>query len=138
MDHKVSLGAQLREYVRENMRVILFLGLILLLLQDVFGTHGVLAMRRSQKEAAAIQKEIKQLNDENRQLQDCVKDLKSDPATIEGIAREDMGLARPGEYVFKLPAKPADAANPVSSAAAPGTSRQPAAIDAPLPPCRAR
>jgi cell division protein FtsB len=78
----------------------------LLVLQDVFGTHGVVAMRRSQEQAADIQKEIDHLNEENQKLQEHVRALKSDPAEIERVAREDMGLARPGEYIFKIQPKP--------------------------------
>jgi cell division protein FtsB len=41
-------------------------------------------------------------------LTEQVNALKSDPKSIERIAREEMGLARPGELIFKLPdtAKP--------------------------------
>ena len=77
------------------------------LLQDIFGTHGVLAMRRSQAEARKIQQEINQLDDENKKLQNHVKDLKSDPGTMEGIARDDFGLARPGELVPSSTRSPA-------------------------------
>lgn len=109
----MNFAAQVRGFVREHAWVLLLIGLVLLGLQDVFGTHGVLAMHRSQKEAEEMRNEIKELNDENRQLEDHVKDLKSDPAEIERIAREDMGLARPGEYIFKLAPKPdAVTANP--------------------------
>jgi cell division protein FtsB len=66
----------------------------------------VLAMRRSQAEARKIQQEITQLDRENKQLQNHVKDLKTDPSTMECIAREDFGLARPGEYIFKTHSKP--------------------------------
>lgn len=111
MDQRVmTFGAQLRRFLRENAAAFLWLGLALLVLQDIFGTHGVLAMRRSQREAAEIRKEIQKLNDENRRLQDRVKDLKSDPQAIEQIAREEMGLARPGELIFKLPPKNSDVA----------------------------
>jgi cell division protein FtsB len=41
-----------------------------------------------------------------------VKSLKTDPQAIERIAREEMGLARPGEYIFKTAPKPADASIP--------------------------
>jgi cell division protein FtsB len=109
MDRRVmTFGQQMRRFLRENATAFLWVGLALLALQDVLGTHGVLAMRRSQREAAEIRKEIQKLNDENRQLQDRVKDLKSDPQAIEEIARQQMGLARPGELIFKLPPKPAD------------------------------
>ncbi len=102
MDPSVGYLAQLREFVKANARTIFILGFVLLLLQDVFGTHGVVAMRRSQKEASQIRQEIQQLNEENKQLDERVKDLKSDPQTIEEIARKDVGLARPGEYIFKV------------------------------------
>ena len=77
-----------------------------LLVQDVFGAHGFLAMRRTQREITRLRKEIQQVNAENRDLAGQVKALKSDPRMIERIAREEMGLARPGELIFKLPAPP--------------------------------
>ena len=115
MDSPVSYGARLRDFIKTNVRTIFLIGFVLLILQDVFGTHGVVAMRRSQKEAAQIRQEINQLNEENRQLDQRVKDLKSDPHAVEEIARQDMGLARPGEYIFKLAPKSGDA--PQGSAA---------------------
>jgi len=107
-DQPLSFSGQMREFLRRNLSWFLAFALSLLLLQDIFGTHGLIAMRRSQQEAAQVQREIDQINDENRQLQGRVKALKSDPATIERIAREEMGLARPGEYIFKIPSRPAD------------------------------
>ena len=105
----------MREFFRRNLNWFLAIGLALLLLQDVFGTHGVIAMRRSQQEAAQAKKEINQIDEENHQLQQRVQSLKSDPAAIERIAREEMGLARPGEHIFKIPAKSGDAATPLDS-----------------------
>lgn len=109
-----SLSGQLASFLRRNLSWLLGLALALLLLQDIFGTHGLVAMRRSQKNAAQIQQEINHIDEENQQLQDRVKSLKSDPTAIERIAREEMGLARPGEYIFKISPKP-----PESSDAAP-------------------
>ena len=103
-----SFSKQLRAFFRRNALWFLVAALAWLLIQDIFGTHGVLAMHRSQVELQKIQGEIKQLDEENKKLQDNVKDLKSDPATMEGIAREDLGLARPGELVFKTKQKPGD------------------------------
>jgi cell division protein FtsB len=109
MDSSVSYAARLRDFAKANVRTIFLIGFMLLALQDIFGTHGVVAMRKSQKEAAQIRQEIKQLNDENRQLDQRVKDLKSDPRAVEEIARQNMGLARPGEYIFKVAPKSPDA-----------------------------
>jgi len=88
-------------------RPLLALALFTLLVYDVFGAHGFLAMRGTQKEIERLRQEIAQFNTENRDLSEQVKALRSDPRLIERIAREEMGLARPGELIFKLapPAK---------------------------------
>jgi cell division protein FtsB len=101
-----TFAEQLSAFLHRNLYWFLIAGFVLLLLQDIFGTHGVLAMRRSQAEARKIQQEITQLDRENKKLQDHVKDLKSDPSTMECIAREDFGLARPGELIFKTHPNP--------------------------------
>jgi cell division protein FtsB len=110
-----SFAEQLSAFLRRNLYWFLIAGFVLLLLQDIFGTHGVLAMRRSQAEARKIQQEITQLDRENKKLQDHVKDLKTDPSTMECIAREDFGLARPGELIFKTQSRPSDPAHPTAS-----------------------
>jgi cell division protein FtsB len=110
-----NLSGQFANFLRRNLSWLLGLALALLLLQDIFGTHGLVAMRRSQKNAAQIQQEIARIDQENRQLQDRVKSLKSDPAAIERIAREEMGLARPGEYIFKIPPKSSNSGNSVQT-----------------------
>jgi len=97
----MSFAEQICWFLRRNLNWFLVAGLALLLLQDIFGTHGVLAMRRTQEQAAKIRKEIYQLDTENKKLLDRVKALKTDPATIERIAREENGLVRPGEFIFK-------------------------------------
>jgi len=89
---------------RRHGRTILGLGIAALLIHDVFGTHGFLAMRQSQKEIEKLRQEISQIIAENQELTEHVKALKSDPKLIEKIAREEMGMARPGEKIFKLPA----------------------------------
>ena len=100
-------------YVRRNARQILGLALFALLVHDVFGAHGFIAMRRTQMEIEQIQQQIVRLNDENKSLSGQVNSLKTDPKAIERIAREEMGLARPGEIIYRLPdaAKPGDPQN---------------------------
>jgi cell division protein FtsB len=90
-------------YLRKNARQILGLALFALLVHDVFGPHGFIAMRRTQKEIEQIREQIGKVNDENKTLTDQVNSLKTDPKSIERIAREEMGLARPGELIFKVP-----------------------------------
>jgi len=74
-----------------------------LLLHDIFGTHGYLAMRRTKQEIQRVQAEINRLNKENAELAQEVQALKSDPHKIESIARDELGLAKPGEVIIKIP-----------------------------------
>jgi cell division protein FtsB len=84
-------------------RGLLGLFLLALLVHDVFGAHGFLAMRRTRAEIERVQKDIDRINKENIQLAEEVRALKSDPRTIEKIAREDLGLAKDGEVIIKIP-----------------------------------
>lgn len=92
-----------KAFLKRNMRQILGLALFALFLHDIFGTHGFLAMRRTQKEIDDIRQQIGEMTNQNKSLADQVNELKTDPKAIERIAREEMGLARPGEMIFKLP-----------------------------------
>lgn len=104
----ISTG-EIGAYLRQNTRQILGLALFALLVHGVFGPHGFIAMRRTQKEIEQIREQIGKVNDENKSLAEQVNSLKSDPKAIERIAREEMGLARPGELIFKLPDTPKQA-----------------------------
>jgi cell division protein FtsL len=85
-------------------RPLLAIFVVVLLVHDVFGTHGYLAMRRKQQEIKKVGSALERLNKENSALEQDVQDLKTDPQTIRKIAREELGLAQPGEVIIKLPA----------------------------------
>ena len=84
-------------------RVALGLCVFALLLHDIFGTHGYLAMRRTKREIERVQGEINRLNKENSELSQEVKSLKTDPHKIEAIARDELGLAKKGEVIIRIP-----------------------------------
>lgn len=94
---------RVRSFLRRYGFRIAFGLLGLLLIHDIFGSRGFLAMRGAQQEVEAERQRIEALEEENKRLGEDVHSLKTDPAAIERIAREEMGLARPGEKVFKLP-----------------------------------
>src|SRR6266852_4977930 len=84
-------------------RSILVLFVFALFIHDIFGTHGFLAMRRTKLEIERFQKDINRLAKENAELSDEVKSLKTDPHKIESIARDELGLAKPGDVIIKVP-----------------------------------
>ena len=99
----VNVSERAGTILRQYGGVLLGLLILVLVVHDIFGTHGYLAMRRTQAEIRKVQAGIKQLNKENLQLQEEVRDLKTDPRKIEKIARDELGLARPGEVIIKIP-----------------------------------
>jgi len=99
LDAKEKFGALLRHYGP----ALLGLLVVVLVVHDIFGTHGYLAMRRTQQEIKKVNADVDQLNKENLQLEQEVKELKTDPHKIEKIARDELGLAKPGEVIIKIP-----------------------------------
>ena len=67
------------------------------------GDHGFLSLRRQRQELVRSQNELQALADENRKLEAELAALKSDPRAVEKIAREKLGLVKPGEVVLLLP-----------------------------------
>ncbi|HEY4980180.1 MAG TPA: septum formation initiator family protein [Candidatus Acidoferrum sp.] len=94
-------------------RHVLVVFVAVLFVHDVFGTHGFIAMHRKQQEIQKVKTVLDRLNKENAGLEQDVRNLKTDPQTVEKIAREELGQSRPGEIVIKLPAQ-----TPVEAAAA--------------------
>ena len=91
------------ELWRQYGRGVLGLLILVLVVHDIFGTHGFLAMRRTQAEINTVRANLSRLNVENAELAERVHDLKSDPRTIEKLAREGSLLAKPGEVIIKIP-----------------------------------
>jgi cell division protein FtsB len=96
---------QFRKLLHQYGSHLLVIFVVVLLVHDVFGPHGFLVMRRKQQEIQKVNAQIERLNKENAELDQNVKDLKTDPQTIRKIAREELGLAKPGEIIIKLPAQ---------------------------------
>jgi cell division protein FtsB len=95
-----------------NARTILGLALLLLAIHDLFGGHGLLAMRRTQMQMQELRGQVDRLHQENNDLNRQVQALRTDPKAVERIAREEMGLARPGEMIIRLPDPPPESPAP--------------------------
>jgi cell division protein FtsB len=93
--------------LRRNAAYVLVLVCIALLVHEIFGTHGFLALRQEKREVENLRQQIRQLQQENVQLDKQIKALKSDPKMIERLAREQIRLVRPGETVYTYSEKDA-------------------------------
>ncbi|MCL5022479.1 MAG: septum formation initiator family protein [Nitrospirae bacterium] len=66
-----------------------------------FGETGLLRYRELAQKKTHLVSEIGQIEATNAQLKTELKLLKENPFYIEKYAREDFGMAKPDEYVFK-------------------------------------
>jgi cell division protein FtsB len=73
-----------------------------LLVNGLFGDRGLTETIHARRAYAASVRELNQLKRENADLRDLVRRLRADPATIEGVARGELGLVREGEIVVTI------------------------------------
>ncbi len=67
------------------------------MVSSLVGDNGLLSSLRARRHYAAVQQQLINLRNENKQLVEEMRRLKSDPAAIEEEARRNLGLIRPGE-----------------------------------------
>jgi cell division protein FtsB len=76
------------------------------LLFGLFGDdHGFRAMIQARRDASALASQIAELRVQNAVLRRRADALRRDPAVIEAVARETLGLMRPGEMLVARPAR---------------------------------
>jgi len=66
----------------------------------ILGEMGLVKYFRMKAQYTALTEEIAKLKQDNAKLTREVHALRSDPAYLERIARDKLGLARPGEIVY--------------------------------------
>jgi cell division protein FtsB len=89
-----------------------------LVVASVMGNRSLVRLYQMHVEKGALTQEVEQLKTTNATLAEEVRQLRTDPARVEAIAREELGLVKPGETVYEFrpapttapPAPPADPA----------------------------
>ena len=87
----------------------------LLAIHVVFGANGFLAYQKKKAQYRALEQDIEKIQKENDALAERIKALKTDPATIEKEAREQLRYARPGEVIYTYPDPAPRPAPPVAA-----------------------
>jgi cell division protein FtsB len=82
------------------------LAFVALVVGSLFGDGGILQVLAQRERSAALQRQIEELQLETVRLAAEVAALRRDPRAVERIAREELGLARPGETVFVIREEP--------------------------------
>jgi cell division protein FtsB len=70
----------------------------------VFGVNGMVVYKQKRAEYQALRKQITSVQQENERYTQQIQGLKSDQTAVEKEAREQLGYAKPGEYVYVPPA----------------------------------
>jgi cell division protein FtsB len=98
--------SRLREKLRKlftNRRLMLaLLGGFALLLYVLFGNRGVIARIRLELKRQEMIEKVQLAEKETKQLEAEKKALAGDKKTIEKVAREQHGMAREGETVYRI------------------------------------
>jgi cell division protein FtsB len=75
---------------------------IVLVVDALVGNKGLLETMRARRQYADLAAHLARTRRENVRLRDDIRRLREDPAAIESVAREQLGLIRDGEVVFIL------------------------------------
>lgn len=70
---------------------------------SLFGEQGWFAYRSLAGQTRQLREEAGALDAREQELTRQIRALRSDPAAIERLARERLGLVKPGETVIQLP-----------------------------------
>ena len=75
----------------------------------LYGGTSLARVWHMRQEVESLEREIGALRVETDRLTAAIDRLRSDPDHIEQVAREALGLVKPGERILKLPPTPAPA-----------------------------
>ena len=82
--------------------MVIFVAMFNLLLVVFFGDNGLIELKRLQGRHAALVQENEGLSRENARMYSSIDRLKNDPDYIENIARQELGMIRSDELIFKF------------------------------------
>lgn len=85
---------------RKSVQILLVFVTLVLAIDGLVGEKGLLESIRARRHHRDLSASIERLRAENAQLREEVRRLLEDPSTIESLAREELGLIRPGELLF--------------------------------------
>jgi cell division protein FtsB len=77
------------------------LSFLYLTISLLFGDVGLLRYIELNRTKKSLEKQLVEINMQNEQIRTQIRLLKEDPFYKEKLAREEFGLARPDEYIFK-------------------------------------
>jgi cell division protein FtsB len=85
---------------RRTLHLLLVFVTLVLVINALVGERGLTQTLRARKQHRELVTAIDRLKTDNARLRDEARRLRSDPGTIEALARQELGLIKPGELLF--------------------------------------
>jgi cell division protein FtsB len=85
---------------RRTLQLLLLFVTLVLILNALIGERGLMETLRARRHHQELVTAIERLRTENARLREEARLLLSDPGTIEALARQELGLIKPGEMLF--------------------------------------
>ena len=95
--------------------LLLFFVVCVLVVDSLVGDRGLVATIRARRQYDQLAADLARVRAENARLREKARRLREDPATIEEIARRELGLMSPGETLFIVKDIPTKGAHPSAS-----------------------
>ena len=87
---------------RRILNLLLGFATVVVMVDALVGEKGLVARMRARAELQKQYAAVQTLKQQNITLRDQAESLRDDPAAIEAVAREELGLIRDGELLFIL------------------------------------
>ena len=87
---------------RRALNYLLVFATVVLFADALVGERGLVATTRARRAAGDVSDQLDRLRRDNQRLRESAKLLRENPSTIESLAREELGLIRPGEVLVIL------------------------------------
>ena len=85
---------------RRTLQMLLVFVTLVLVINALVGERGLMETLRARRQHQELVASIEQLRIENARLREEARRLRTDPGTIEALARQELGLIKPGEMLF--------------------------------------
>ncbi len=85
---------------RRILQLLLIFVTLVLVINALVGERGLMETLRARRQHHDLLISIERLRAENARLREDARRLRHDPATIEALARQELGLIKPGEVLF--------------------------------------
>ena len=85
---------------RRALHLLIVFVTLVLVADALVGEKGLVESMRARRQYRDVAASLESLRRENGRLRESVRRLRDDPGAIESLAREQLGLIRPGEVLF--------------------------------------